>query len=145
MEVQAEPTALALGEQTEPDLWKWDLDMTGDYRPQVPEPSLQPHVPFQPRLLLQEVILAHCPSQPHPSVSGSPLTKPLADAQDHHRAWQLLIQAALWAPSMNERDILEALVELTSATHQPGGLDSTQLMVQRSEMAPAIRVKSPPP
>ena len=57
------------------DLWKWDLDVAGDYRPRLPEPSLRPTVPLQSRLLFQEHILAHCPSDPRRSIRGSPLTK----------------------------------------------------------------------
>ena len=73
------------------------------------------------------------------------------------RARQLLIQAALWAPGMNERDIiLEARAELPDFDDSPPArwpgpsdpdyhLSPTQPMVRRSEMAPAIRVKSLPP
>ena len=52
-----------------------DLDVAGDYRPRVPGPESQPAVPFQPRLLLRELILAHYPSDPRRSIYGSPLTK----------------------------------------------------------------------
>ena len=66
---------------SEPEHSEWDLDGAGGYCPSVPQPPhpLQPSVPFQPRLLLQELIRAHCPFQPRwspteatvPSATGS--------------------------------------------------------------------------
>ena len=57
---------------SDPDLCKWDLDVAGDYRPYVPKPLLQPAVPLRPRLLLEELILAHCPSQPRSAEVPTP-------------------------------------------------------------------------
>ena len=59
---------------SEPDLWKLDLDVAGNYCPRVPEPKPQPAVSFPPRLL-RELILTHSPSDPRRSKRGSPLTK----------------------------------------------------------------------
>ena len=44
---------------SKPDLWKWDLDVAGDFCPRVPRPVPQPAVQFWQRLLLRELILAH--------------------------------------------------------------------------------------
>ena len=60
---------------SEPDLWKWDLDTTGDCCPRAPRPVPQSAVQFRPRLLLRELLLAHSPSDPRRSIRGSPLTK----------------------------------------------------------------------
>ena len=69
-----------LGAQTvfydsEPDLWKWDLDTAGDHCFRVPRPVLQSAVQFRPRLLLQELILAHSLSDCRRSIHGSPIAK----------------------------------------------------------------------
>ena len=58
---------------SEPDHWKQDLDVAGDRCPHVPGP--QPALPFQLRLLLRELFLAHSPSDPDRSIRGSSLTK----------------------------------------------------------------------
>ena len=76
------------------------------------------------------------------------------DAQDwSRRARSLLVQAALWAPSMADRDtILEALAELSDAgetvpVRWPGQtapehqLSPTQPVVRRSETGQTV----PPP
>ena len=60
---------------SEPDLWKWDFDRTGEYCPRVPRPVPQSAVPIRPRPLLRERILPHSLSDPRRSIRGSPLTK----------------------------------------------------------------------
>ena len=42
-----------------PDLRKWDLGVAGDCCPRGPGPMPQPAVPFRPRHLLRDLILAH--------------------------------------------------------------------------------------
>ena len=66
---------------SEPDFWKWDLDVAGDTCPRVPGPVPQPAVPFRPRLLLREsfssltsypILAAPFAEVPSPNPIGSP-------------------------------------------------------------------------
>ena len=58
--------------QTDSTSARSQISGTGDYCPRVPGPVPQAVVPFRPRLLLRELILAHSPSDLCRSIRGSP-------------------------------------------------------------------------
>ena len=89
-------------------------------------------------------------------MSGPPKPGEVDTDERRRRARPLLIQAALWSPSMNEKDTtVEAMADLPDLEDSPPArwpgpsdadiqLSPTQPTARRSETAPVVRVKSLP-